>query len=817
MAKSLVVVESPAKARTIQKILGRGFQVLSSMGHVKDLPKSRLGVDVENGFTPSYIVIKERKKVLGEILESARSAETVYLAPDPDREGEAIAWHIADAIREDGGKRMKKAAAASAKRAKGKKATGKTPAGKAPAGAGVPEIRRVLFHEITKRGITQGMADPRPLDPHKFDAQQARRILDRIVGYTLSPLLWTKVRRGLSAGRVQSVAVKMVCAREKEIGAFVPEEYWSLNARFAAKSPPAFPARLTEAGGIKVRPKTGEETEALRAAVENGPFIVREVRKKLRRRLAPPPFTTSKLQQDASKALRMQAYRTMMVAQTLYEGVEIPGAGLVGLITYMRADSVRVADEALALVRDHIRREYGDAYVPEAPNAFRNRKSAQDAHEAIRPTSLEYPPASLKGILNRDQFRLYELVWNRFVASQMTPAEFEQTTVDILCEPAGAPPGGYLFRAGGSVPKFPGFLKVYQGGLEEARGESTENGNGFRGETAPAAEGEKPDDTVLPPLTEGEALTLEELVGNQHFTQPPPRFSESSLIKELEEQGIGRPSTYASIVKTIRDRGYVKTAEGKFLPTELGTIVNGLLEESFPRVMDIAFTARMEEELDQIEDGERELIQAMDGFYQPFSEETERAKIAMPTVKEELIATGIPCSACAGEMVIRFGRAGRFLACRNYPACRNTADFRETPEGKVEILPPQEAGVSCDKCGKPMVVRNWKGSRYIACSGYPDCRNSKPFPMGLSCPECSEGDVVERSSRFGKIFYSCSRYPDCKFASWGKPVVKTCPACGYPAMAERIRRDGTTHLSCLRKGCKGKIGPGDAGSAGETG
>ncbi|MGE5247610.1 MAG: type I DNA topoisomerase [Verrucomicrobiota bacterium] len=812
MGKSLVVVESPAKAKTIQKILGRGYQVLSSMGHVKDLPKSRLGVDIENGFTPSYIVIKDRKKVLGDILESARSAETVYLAPDPDREGEAIAWHIADAIREDGGKRQRKASAASGKRSKGRKA----PAHR-EAREGGPEIRRVLFHEITKRGITQGMAHPRPLDPHKFDAQQARRILDRIVGYTLSPLLWTKVRRGLSAGRVQSVAVKMVCAREREIAAFVPEEYWSLTARFAARNPPPFPARLAEVGGRKIRPRTGEETAVLRAAVEKGPFVVREVRKKQRRRLAPPPFTTSKLQQEASKALRMQAHRTMMVAQTLYEGVEIPGAGLVGLITYMRTDSVRVADEALAMVRDHIRREYGDPFVPESPNVFRNRKSAQDAHEAIRPTALEYPPSSLKGILNRDQLRLYELIWNRFVASQMAPAEFEQTAVDILCEPPGAPAGGYLFRANGSVPTFPGYLKAYQGDAEESRGESAEDGNGFRGEVAPPAEGDKPEDALLPPLEEGEALSLADLEGNQHFTQPPPRFSESSLIKELEEQGIGRPSTYASIVKTIRDRGYVKTVEGKFAPTELGTIVNGLLEESFPRVMDVAFTARMEEELDQIEDGERELVQAMDDFYQPFSEEIERAKIAMPAVKEELIATGIACSACGGEMVIRFGRAGRFLACRNYPSCRNTADFRETPEGKIEILPPQEAGVSCDKCGRPMVVRNWKGSRYIACSGYPECRNSKPFPVGVSCPECREGEVVERSSRFGKIFYSCSRYPDCRFASWGKPVAATCPACGYPAMAERVRKDGTTHLACLRKGCKGKVAPGGTGHAEEAG
>ena len=800
MARSLVVVESPAKAKTIQKILGKGFEVLSSMGHVKDLPKSRLGVDVENGFTPSYIVIKDRKKVLGEILNSARSAGTVFLAPDPDREGEAIAWHIADAIRADAGKKRNGTTGKRKTSSRGKKAASVS----VKAEGAAPAIRRVLFHEITKKGITEGMEHPRPLDQHKFDAQQARRILDRIVGYTLSPLLWTKVRRGLSAGRVQSVAVKMICSREKEIAAFVPEEYWSLTARLEGKAPPPFPAKLVEAGGRKVRPRDAAETAVLRAAVENGPFVVREVRKKLRRRQAPAPFTTSKLQQEASKALRMQAYRTMMVAQSLYEGVEIPGAGLVGLITYMRTDSVRVADEAMAAVRDHIRKEYGEAYLPETPNAFRNRKSAQDAHEAIRPASLEHSPASLKGILNRDQLRLYELIWKRFVASQMAAAEFEQTAVDILCDPAGAPAGGYLFRAGGSVPKFPGFLEVYQAAVPESRGGDANGETADEENGAAGAEGERAEENVLPPLAEGEVLALRELVGNQHFTQPPPRFSESSLIKELEEQGIGRPSTYASIVKTIRERGYVKTDEGKFLPTELGTIVTGLLEESFPKVMDIAFTARMEEELDQIEDGDRELVQAMRDFYQPFSEELERAKIAMPTVKEELIATGIPCSACGGEMVIRFGRAGRFLACRNYPACRNTADFRQTPEGKVEILPPEETGAACEKCGKPMIVRNWKGARYIACSGYPGCRNSKPYPVGIACPECNAGEVVERSSRFGKIFYSCSRYPDCRFASWGRPIAQVCPACGYPAMSERVRRDGSTQIVCLRKGCKGR-------------
>ncbi|MBI5420488.1 MAG: type I DNA topoisomerase [Deltaproteobacteria bacterium] len=791
MAKSLIIVESPAKAKTIQKILGKGYQVLSSMGHVKDLPKSRLGVDVENGFAPTYVVIKERKKVLGEILDAARSAKTVYLAPDPDREGEAIAWHIADAIRAGNGKKKK---------------------GKAQAGTPA-EIHRVLFHEITRKGVTQGMGAPRPLDRSKFDSQQARRILDRLVGYTLSPLLWNKVRRGLSAGRVQSVAVKIVCAREQEIASFVPEEYWSLTARLSGSAPPPFPAKLVEAGGEKVRLRTEEETLALRKAVENGPFVVREIRKKMRRRSPPAPFTTSKLQQEAAKRLRMPPYKTMMVAQSLYEGVDIPDAGLVGLITYMRTDSVRVADEALAAVREHIRAAHGEAYLPPAPNTYRNRKTSQDAHEAIRPTSMEHAPGKLKSILSRDQHRLYELIWNRFVASQMTPAEYEQTTIDILCDPReagfpGALEGGYLFRATGSVPRFPGFMEVYQEGANgngsQADPSAAEDPSGRRGGDAPESEGEKVEGSLLPALAEGERLDLQELVGAQHFTQPPPRFTESSLIKELEEQGIGRPSTYASIVKTIKDRGYARLEEGKFAPTELGRIVTGLLEESFPRVMDVAFTARMEEELDQIEDGERELAQALDDFYQPFSEELERAKLSMPKVKDELIATGIPCALCGGEMVIRFGRAGKFLACRNYPECRNTANFRETAEGKIEILPDEEAGVACEKCGKPMVVRNWKGARYIACSGYPECRNSRPFPIGVRCPECREGEIVERTSRFGKLFYSCSRYPDCRFASWSRLVNAECPLCGYPAMAEKIRKGGKTEIVCARKGCKGK-------------
>ncbi|NNF84883.1 MAG: type I DNA topoisomerase, partial [Deltaproteobacteria bacterium] len=577
-------------------------------------------------------------------------------------------------------------------------------------------------------------------------------------------------------------------------------EYWSLTARFAGSVPPEFTAKLVEAGEKKVRPATGEETLAFRKAVESGPFLVREIRKKMRRRSPPPPFTTSKLQQDGARKLRMPSYRTMMVAQSLYEGIDVPGEGLVGLITYMRTDSVRVAAEAVDAARDHIRVAHGEPYLPSAPHVYRNRKTAQDAHEAIRPTSMEYPPAKIKPILSRDQYRLYELIWNRFVASQMAAAEFEQTTINILCEPAdtpapegGHPAGGYLFRATGSIPRFLGYLDLYQ------------EGNGLQADPATGEqEGEKDEGNVLPDLSEGERLALRELVDAQHFTQPPPRFTESSLIKELEEQGIGRPSTYAAIVKTIRSRGYVRMEDRKFLPTELGRIVTDLLEESFPKVMDIAFTARLEEELDQIEDGEVGMARTLGEFYQPFSEELERAKSAMPELKDELIATGIPCQACGGEMVIRFGRAGKFLACRNYPGCRNTANFRETPEGGVEVVPDEEAGVSCDKCGKPMIVRRWKGSRYIACSGYPECRATRPYGIGVGCPECGEGEIGERSSRAGKLFFSCSRYPDCRFASWSRPVSEPCPVCEYPVMAEKIRKSGKTEIVCLRKGCKGK-------------
>jgi len=807
MAKSLVIVESPAKARTIQKILGRGYQILPSLGHVKDLPKSRLGVDVEQGFAPHYIVIRDRRKVLKEILEAARSAKAVYLAPDPDREGEAIAWHIAEAIREDAEKRKEKRKAPKRKEPGKKKAATKKPAGKESTEG--PEVYRVLFHEITKKGVTRGMAHPRPLDPQKFDSQQARRILDRLVGYNLSPLLWKKVRRGLSAGRVQSVAVKIIATREKEIDAFVPEEYWSLVARLAGLHPPEFPAKLLEAGGEKVRPRDGEEAERLRRAVENGPFVVREIRKKTRRRTPPPPFTTSKLQQEAARRLRIPSYKTMMVAQSLYEGVEIPGAGMVGLITYMRTDSVRMADEAIAAARSFVLETKGERYLPPSPNRFRNRRTAQDAHEAIRPTSTEFPPAVLKPILGRDQYRLYELIWNRFLASQMAAAEFEQTSVDILCDPPGSPSGGYLFRASGSVPKFLGYLELYREENGNAAGETGGQDDSANGEE-PGREGE----TVLPELTDGETLALRELIPAQHFTQPPPRFSESSLIKELEERGIGRPSTYASIVKTIRDRGYVRMEERKFLPTELGRLVNDLLEQSFPQILDVAFTAKMEEGLDRIEDGEQEMVRTLAEFYRSFSEELERAREAMPELKEELIATGIPCSECGGEMVIRFGRAGKFLACRNYPECRNTANFREMPDGTVELQPDEEAGVACDLCGKPMVIRRWKGSRYIGCSGYPGCRSTRAFSVGVGCPECGEGQMVERSSRAGKIFYSCSRYPDCRMASWSLPVPATCPECGYPAMARKVRRGGRTEIACLRKGCKGTRGEEELHEAG---
>lgn len=742
MGKSLIVVESPAKARTIKKYVGKDFDVVASMGHVMDLPKSRLGVDVEQDFEPKYMVIKEKRKFIDDIKKKAKSADGIYLASDPDREGEAIAWHIASILGEQNDR-----------------------------------IKRVLFNEITKKGIESGMKNPRTLEKHLYEAQVARRVLDRLVGYKLSPLLWSKVQKRLSAGRVQSVALKLICDREKEIVAFVPEEYWSISGIFRGAIPPQFEAKLARKNGKKVHIRNKEEAEKILVELSAGDFVVKKVSRKVRKKNPLPPFNTSKMQQDAWKKLRFSADKTMRVAQSLYEGVELGKGEVSGLITYIRTDSVRISADSLASARKLIERDYGDEFLPEKANRYKNKRSAQDAHEAIRPTNVEKRPGRVKKNLTRDQYRLYKLIWDRFVASQMSPARFDHVVLDIAS-------GRYLLRATGQTPVFSGFLEVY----EESRDIGEEEGEKIK----------------IPDLREGEEVKPVTLAPNQHFTQPPPRYTESSLIKVLEERGIGRPSTYATIIRTIKNRSYVKVDKGKFFPAELGMIVSDLLSESFPKIMDTAFTARMEEELDRIEEGELEWRQAVGSFYGSFSGDVEKAKVQMQKVKDKLIATGIGCDKCTGEMVIRVGRNGKFLACNSYPECKNTKNFFQDKEGNISIVEDEPSGIPCEYCGSEMMVKRWRRGRYLACSSAPDCKSKSPFPIGTRCPSCDKGNIVERVSRKGRLFYSCSEYPGCTFASWREPVERDCPVCGNNIMLKKDVRGKGEILECMLKSCKGK-------------
>jgi len=708
MAKNLVIVESPAKAKTINKYLGSDFVVKASMGHVRDLPKKTLGVDVKKGFAAEYEVLPTRKKVLDELKAAAKDATAIFLAADPDREGEAICWHLSEAL---GGRSKKK-------------------------------YRRVIFNEITKKAVQAAFDNPGEVDSKKVDAQQTRRILDRLVGYKVSPILWDKVRRGLSAGRVQSVALRLLCEREREIKAFVAEEYWTVLAHLAAAQPPVFPANLVKKDGKNVEIGNAQGAAAIRADLEAASFKVQKVQAKERRRFPVPPFITSKLQQEAFKKLRFSVKKTMQVAQRLYEGIELGSDGSVGLITYMRTDSTRIADDAIAAVRSRIGSMYGPEHVPEKPLFYKSKKDAQDAHEAIRPTYLDRDPESVKRFLGKDELALYRLIWNRFVASQMKPALYDETIVDIEA-------AAYLVRAKGSTLKFKGFLVVYEESPDERHEEKPkdENAAAQADDTAPEEAGAQ-----LPPLAEGDVLTLGKLDTDQHFTQPPPRFSEASLVKELEENGIGRPSTYASIIATIEAREYMEKREAKLYPTELGFLVTDLLVEHFQDIMNVGYTAEIEKELDEIEEGKDNLLNTLSQFWKKFEKDLKLASKQMKDVK--------------------------------------------AMEEKTDEV--------CDKCGSPMVIKWGRHGSFLACTGYPDCRNSKPYPVGIPCPDCTVGEVVERSSRFGKIFYSCSRYPDCRFASWGRPIAQSCPACGYPAMAERVRKDGSTHIACLRKGCKGR-------------
>ena len=751
MANALVIVESPAKAATIKKYLGKGYSVMASIGHLVDLPTSKLGVDVENEFAPTYEISKGKKKVMTDIVKAAKGVDTVFLASDPDREGEAIAWHIANAI-------------------KGKEKKTKTK--KAAAG---PDIHRVRFNEITPKAIKAAINAPAELDTNLFEAQQARRILDRLVGYQISPLLWEKVKRGLSAGRVQSVALRIVCERESEIKKFIAEEYWSIVAHMRGSKLPEFESKLIEWQGKKTEIKTEAQAQKLLDSVKASDFILKEVVRQERRRHPTPPFITSKLQQEAARKLGFTAKKTMMLAQRLYEGVELGDEGLVALISYMRTDSVRVSNDALTEVREFISSQFGKNFLPDSPNQYKGKKGAQDAHEAIRPVSMEYAPDKVKDFLERDMYRLYDLIWKRFVASQMVPAIFDQTTFNITASDA-------LFRATGSVLKFQGFIAVYMEGTDET-GEKDEEEN-----------------DSLPDLTEGETLKCMKLEPHQHFTQPPPRFTEASLVKELEERGIGRPSTYASIMGVIQEKDYVKKQEGKFHPTHLGTVVNELLTISFPNIFDVGFTAQMESELDDIEEGTRGWVSVLNDFYIPFKTTLEQAKIEMKDVKRQELPTDFKCEKCASPMIIKWGRHGEFLACSNYPECKNTKEFRRLDDGSLKIVEAETTEEVCPNCGSPMLIKRGRFGKFLACSKYPDCKTTKAISIGVKCPDCG-GEIVQKQSRKGKVFFGCSNYPKCNFATWDRPVPEACPQCKNPFLVEKYSKQGGTKIKCPNKEC----------------
>jgi len=733
--RSLVIVESPTKVKTIQKYLDGHFVVKASMGHVRDLPKSTLGVDPKKNFRPKYVVAPGKKKVLDELKKAAEKADALYVATDPDREGEAIGWHLAQELAVDKSK-----------------------------------VFRITFNEITERAVKSAFTRPGKIDLRKVDAQQARRVLDRLVGYKLSPLLWEKIRRGLSAGRVQSVAVRIIVDREREIQAFQPEEYWSLHARLEAHQPPPFVATLKEVAGEKATLPDEATTREIMASLDGVPFVVRSVTRGERRRNPAPPFITSTLQQDAGRKLGFSAKKTMTVAQQLYEGVEIGEEGAVGLITYMRTDSVRIAQEAQQEARTWVQGRLGSEYIPETPPVYKSRGSAQEAHEAIRPSDVARDPKSLARVLSKDQLALYRLIWERFLGSQMTPAVYDTVSADIEA-------GRCVFRAQGQTMKFRGFTAVYEESREDET--PTEEDNTER---------------AMPLLEEGETLTLLGLDPKQHFTQPPPHYTEASLIKALEELGIGRPSTYASILGTIiNDRGYVRRERRTLFATDLGIEVTDLLKPFFPEIMDVEFTAQMEDQLDRVEDGERKWAETVQAFYEPFQRDLKRAEKEMPGIKAG-VETGEPCPECGEALKERWGRFGKFVACSAYPDCKYTRDLsgRERPEDE----PTDE---TCPTCGKPMVIKHGRFGKFIACSGYPECKTTKPVTLGIACPlEHCSGELVERRSKRGRTFFGCSAYPNCTFVVWQRPVAEPCPKCGAPFLTERTAR-GRTVRSCYRR------------------
>src|SRR5438874_949672 len=795
LSKALVIVEWPGKAKTINKYLGKDYEVEASLGHVKDLPKSQIGVDFDNDFETEYIVITGKEKVLTNLKKKAKGAPAIYLAADPDREGEAIAAHLYEELGE----------------AKPKKKRG----------GGIP-IHRVTFNEITSKAVKAAFDHPREIDWNLVDAQQTRRVLDRIVGYQISPLLWDKVRRGLSAGRVQTVALRLIVEREREIKAFEKKEYWTIDAHLSAVKPPAFDARFTGIGGEKTEVPNGEVSEKITNAVRQAQWSVRSVEKKERRRSAAAPFTTSKFQQDASRKLRFSVKRAMMLAQRLYEGVELGDEGSVGLITYMRTDSMRVAQDALDEVRELVASNFGKEFLPESPNIYKSKKDAQEAHEAIRPTSALRHPDLVKQYLQEDEFKVYKLIWQRFVSSQMMPAVFDQTSVDI----DAVADRTYNFRVTGSVLKFEGFLKVY----EESKEVKDEEDEALKHK--------------LPPLEADQKLTLKDLKPEQHFTEPPPRYNEASLVKELEERGIGRPSTYAAILGTIQERQYVQKIGGKFIPTEIGLVVTDLLVKNFPDIFDPQYTARLEEELDEIEEGKEKWTDAMSDFYKRFEKDLKYAQKHMENVKRMEKATDEICERCSSPLVLKWGkfgsffacsaydkedpnsctftkenvidlpdlenadlqetsqeeycencgrtmvlkrgRFGQFMACTGYPECKTT---RRLDQGKkVPDVPLEEI---CPKCGRNMVLRHGRYGEFISCSGYPECKYIKQNFIGVKCPDCKDGELVEKKARRGNIFYGCSNYPKCTFTSAHRPVAEPCPQCGSPYLLEKNLKSGT--------------------------
>ena len=775
---------------------------MASLGHIKDLPKKDLAVDVENGFQPKYEVIEGKKKLMAELKAAAKKVDTIYLAADPDREGEAICWHLQEELKSKKGLEE-----------------------------GAPKFLRVMFNEITKKSIEKAFEKPLLVNVNLVDAQQARRVLDRLVGYKISPLLWDKVRRGLSAGRVQTVAVRVVVDREREVRAFVKQEYWTLDVNLAAKKTPYFDARLSRKGEETVEIPDQAASDILVADLEGAKFIVRSVGTKEKKRNPVAPFITSTLQQDSSRKLRFSVKRTMMLAQQLYEGVEVGTEGSVGLITYMRTDSTRIGEEAIAEVREFVAARYGPQYVPSSPNIYKSKKDAQDAHEAIRPTSALRTPDDVAPFLAEDQLKLYRLIWMRFIASQMNPALLDQTSIDTGS--TGLSGVDYTFRATGSVMKFDGFLAVYEEGKDQKDEEDDELKH------------------KLPAVTAGEELRLRTVKPEQHFTEPPARYTEATLVKKLEADGVGRPSTYASILSTIQEREYVTKEGGKFKPTELGMVVTDLLLESFGDIFDVRYTARMEEELDEIEDGKRDWRDALGEFYERFTKDLTNAETHMTNVKRMEKPTDLLCDKCGKPLVIKWGKHGSFLACTGYPECTYTRELTvDLPDIDNADLAEQGDEEYCQNCGRTMVLKKGRFGTFFACSGYPDCKTTKQiggaqkkadvildekcpqcdsnmvqkfgrfgeftacsnYPgckyvkqktIGVKCPNCTEGEVVERRSKRGKTFYGCNRYPECDFVGWARPVTEKCPECGSPYLTEKYLKSGA-FLQCPAAGCKFK-------------